>query len=204
MELSKINLTFWQRGSKEKADAAAFATFLDGWWTTIKTWLEFPFTVYNVDTAPLFIVDLLAWQRDVERFTGEPETLYRLRVKHAFENATDAGNTAGFKRIWARLGLGSVEIGERIDGQDWDVVELTMPPQIIADNPELLRLLVNSYGRTCRRYRIATNSAETAVAVAHSIQTDTSHLAASTDAFGQIITFNGEPLTINGQLLEIN
>ncbi|MDP2548905.1 phage tail protein [Oceanobacter sp. 4_MG-2023] len=204
MDWSKISLIFWQTGTKEKADASAFSTFIDTWWLKVRGWLEFPLRVYDVDTAPMFIVDMLAWERDVDRFNGESESLYRLRVKTAYENAKDAGSAAGFKRIWTRLGLGNVTITERVYGDDWDIVEIQMAPADIASNEALINLLVDQYGRTCRRYQITTQNESELVAVIHSIQTDTSHLSASTDAFGQLITFNGEPLTITGELLEIN
>ncbi|WP_221800407.1 phage head spike fiber domain-containing protein [Oceanobacter mangrovi] len=153
-----ISLKFWQRGTGSKADAKAAATVVDTWWTTVKGWLAFPFTVWEVDTAPLFIVDLLAWERDITRYTGEPESLYRLRVEHAYANAKDAGSTAGFVRIWERLGLGSCFIVERPEDDDWDIVYIDMDPAVFAGNETLIMTMLNQYGRTCRRYRVSTTS----------------------------------------------
>jgi len=110
----------------------------------------------DADTCHLTILDLMAWQRDITRFKGEPEALYRLRVKYAFINAVDAGSTAGMKRILQRLGVGYVEIEERHPDRDWDVVLLQLSNTQLAENPELLRVLIQQYGRTCRRYDFVT------------------------------------------------
>src|SRR5690606_11610635 len=79
-----------------------------------------------------------------------------LRVKYAFINSLDAGTTAGLKRVLQRLGIGYVEIEERIEGRDWDVVLLHLTDSQLSANPELLRILVHQYGRTCRRYDFVT------------------------------------------------
>jgi len=110
----------------------------------------------DADTCHLTVLDLLAWQRDISRFKDETESLYRLRVKFAFINAVDAGSTAGLKRILQRLGVGYVEIDERMPERDWDVVLLRLSDSQLSQNPELLRVLIQQYGRTCRRYDFVT------------------------------------------------
>jgi len=110
----------------------------------------------DADTCHLTVLDLLAWQRDISRFKDEPESLYRLRVKFAFINAVDAGSTAGLKRILQRLGVGYVEIDERMPDRDWDVVLLRLSDSQLSQNPELMRVLIQQYGRTCRRYDFVT------------------------------------------------
>ena len=75
-------------------------------------------------------------------------------VKYAYVNARDAGSTAGFQRIFERLGIGYMELQERIEGQDWDVIRLHITDNQIAGNEELLSIIVRLYGRTCRRYQI--------------------------------------------------
>ena len=77
-------------------------------------------------------------------------------MKYAFVNAVDAGSTAGLKRILMRLGVGVVEIDERMADRDWDVVLLRLSDSQMSQNPELLRVLVQQYGRTCRRYDFVT------------------------------------------------
>lgn len=148
----KLDLKFWLAGTElTKLKNAAQA-----WWDRVEEWLRWPLLQLDAETCHLTILDLLAWQRDITRFKGEPEALYRLRVKHAFINAVDAGSTAGMKRILVRLGVGYVEIEERHPDRDWDVVLLQLTNSQLAQNPELLRVLIQQYGRTCRRYDFVT------------------------------------------------
>lgn len=148
----KLELKFWLAGTElTKLKQAAQA-----WWEKVEDWLRWPLLQMDADTCHLVVLDLLAWQRDITRFKGEPEGLYRLRVKHAFINAVDAGSTAGMKRILERLGVGYVEIEERQPDRDWDVVLLRFSDSQLSQNPDLLRVLIQQYGRTCRRYDFST------------------------------------------------
>jgi len=148
----KLKLPFWLGGTElSKLVAAAQA-----WWETVTGWLRWPYTQIDPDTCHMNILELWAWQRDVTRFKGEPESLFRLRVKYAFINSVDAGSTAGLRRIFERLGVGYVEIEERQPDRDWDVVLLKFSNAQLSLNPELLRVLIQQYGRTCRRYDFVT------------------------------------------------
>lgn len=148
----KLSLPFWLDGIElGKLQAAA-----QSWWGKAEGWMQWPLLQLDAETCHLTILNLLAWQRDIARFAGEPESLYRLRVKYAFINAVDAGNTAGFVRIFQRLGVGYVEVEERVPGLDWDIVQLHLSDSQLSDNPELLRVLMQQYGRTCRRYDFTT------------------------------------------------
>ena len=148
----KLNLPFWLDGPQlAKLKAAA-----QSWWEKVEGWLQWPLLQMDADTCHLTVLDLLAWQRDISRFKDEPESLYRLRVKFAFINAVDAGSTAGLKRILQRLGVGYVEIDERMPDRDWDVVLLRLSDSQLSQNPELMRVLIQQYGRTCRRYDFVT------------------------------------------------
>lgn len=148
----KLSLRFWLGGTElTKLTAAA-----QSWWEKVEGWLRWPLLQLDADTCHLVVLDLLAWQRDITRFKDEPEALYRLRVKYAFINAVDAGSTAGMKRILQRLGVGYVEIEERMPDRDWDVVLLRFSDSQLSKNPELLRVLIQQYGRTCRRYDFVT------------------------------------------------
>lgn len=148
----KIELPFWLSGPEiSKLRRAA-----EAWWTRATGWLQWPLQQVDPETCHPSILDLLAWQRDITRFKGEPESLYRRRVKYAFINSLDAGTTAGLKRVLQRLGIGYVEIEERIEGRDWDVVLLYLSDGQLSANPELLRVIVQQYGRTCRRYDFVT------------------------------------------------
>ncbi|WP_060489151.1 phage tail protein [Pseudomonas sp. NBRC 111121] len=148
----KLILPFWLDG-KELAKLKAAA---QSWWAKVESWVQWPLLQLDAETCHLTILNLLAWQRDIQRFAGEPESLYRLRVKYAFINAVDAGNTAGFVRIFERLGVGYVEVQERVSGQDWDIVLLHLSDSQLSENPTLLRVLMQQYGRTCRRYDFVT------------------------------------------------
>lgn len=148
----KLGLPFWLDGPQlAKLKAAA-----QSWWEKVEGWLQWPLLQMDAETCHLTVLDLLAWQRDITRFKDEPESLYRLRVKFAFLNAVDAGSTAGLKRILQRLGVGYVEIDERMADRDWDVVLLRLSDSQLSQNPELLRVLIQQYGRTCRRYDFVT------------------------------------------------
>lgn len=148
----KLELPFWLDGAEPtKLKAAAQA-----WWENVEGWMRWPLLQLDAETCHLMVLDLLAWQRDITRFKSEPESLFRLRVKYAYVNAVDAGSTAGLKRILVRLGVGYIEIEERMPDRDWDVVLLRLSDSQLSQNPELLRVLVQQYGRTCRRYDFVT------------------------------------------------
>jgi len=147
----RISLTFWQSaGSLDR-----FRQALDQWWDQVQAWISQPTDQMNPDTCELALLDLIAWGRGLDRLPHEPEARYRKRVKHAYSNALDAGSVAGFRRIMARLGLGQVEIEQRPYGQDWDVIILYLSNKHLSENMDQLMALIQRYGRTCRRYRLA-------------------------------------------------
>ena len=148
----KLKLPFWLGGT----ELSKLVSATQVWWETVTGWLRWPYSQIDPDTCHLSVLELWAWQRDVTRFKGEPESLFRLRVKYAFINSVDAGSTAGLKRIFERLGVGYVEIEERQADRDWDVVLLKFSNAQLSLNPELLRVLIQQYGRTCRRYDFVT------------------------------------------------
>ena len=133
-------------------EAAKLADAARQWFTLLGDWALWHVRQLDPMTCSPAVLDLIAWQRDITRFTGESLELFRLRVKHAHANARDAGSVDGFKKIFARLGVGYVEIDERIDGQDWDVVDIRVSDSQLAENAALMDVLVQHYGRTCRRY----------------------------------------------------
>ena len=148
----ELKLPFWLDGP-ELAKLRAAAQY---WWQLAEGWLRWPLGQFDALTAHLAMVDLMAYQRDIQRFKDEPELLYRKRVKYALVNAQDAGSKAGFIRIFERLGIGYVEIYERVDVVNWDVIKLRLSSGQIAQNQDLLRNIVQQYGRTCRRYEFET------------------------------------------------
>ena len=148
----KLKLPFWLEG----VELTKLKNAAQSWWEKVEQWLNWPLLQIDAETCHMTVLDLLAWQRDIQRFQGEPETLYRLRVKYAFINAVEGGSTAGMIRIFQRLGIGYVEIQERLPDQDWDIVSLLLSDSQLSENPVLLRVLIQQYGRTCRRYEFST------------------------------------------------
>ena len=111
-------------------------------------WLE----QQDESQSALPILDLLAWERSINRLDGESVELYSLRIKHAVANSEDAGFGIGMERIFKRLGFGYIEINERVAGFDWDMVEIAMIEDEFTANQDLVKELIRQYGRTCRRY----------------------------------------------------
>lgn len=145
-----IKLVFWFTAEESSKLIKAAKT----WWERAESWIRWPLTQMDALTASIGIVNLLAYQRDIQRFPNEPETLYRKRVKYALINAKDAGSKVGFIAIFERLGIGYVELEERIDEVDWDVITLRLSDSQLSENTALLDLIIQKYGRTCRRYRL--------------------------------------------------
>ncbi|MEQ4542314.1 MAG: phage tail protein [Pantoea agglomerans] len=115
--------------------------------------LTWPVSQFDPLTCSEPLLNLLAYDRDITRFNGEPLSLFRRRVAFAFINARDAGSVAGFISIFERLGIGYVELVERQPGIDWDVIQVRVSDSQIADNAQLLLQIIQQYGRTCRRYQ---------------------------------------------------
>lgn len=150
--MRSLHLPVWlNRGT-----AKTLAVFLHTWWQCVEKWMREPLTQIDPDNCTINSLDLLAAGRDIVRFNGEPERLYRLRVKYAFINAKDAGSVAGLQRIFDRLGVGYVEVLERRPNKDWDVIILRISDTQLSNNQVLLKRLIEKYGRTCRRYEFET------------------------------------------------
>ena len=145
-----IKLPFWISAEQTEALTKAATRY----WSNIEAWLRWPLEQMDPLSCTPGMLDLLAWQRDIERFTTEPLDLYRKRVKYALINAQDAGSKAGFIRIFERLGIGYVEIEERVDPVDWDVILVHLSDSQLSENTELLNRIIQKYGRTCRRYQL--------------------------------------------------
>lgn len=144
----EVSLPFWMSGP----ELVKLARAAQQWFSLLMGWAIWPVRQMDPDTCTETVLNLIAWQRDIRRFEGEPLALYRKRVKYAYANARDAGSVAGFKRIFQRLGVGYVEIEERMAGRDWDVISLSLSDSQLAENQDLLQVLIQHYGRTCRRY----------------------------------------------------
>ena len=144
----EIKLPFWFNHS----EVSKVKSLFEKWWAVGLNLVKFPLQIFDVLTAPEWLVHLIAYQRDIERFKDEPLDLFRKRVHYAYINAEDAGSVAGFKKIFERLGIGQVELIERFDEVNWDVIRLKLTDEQVSGNSELLTSIVRKYGRTCRRY----------------------------------------------------
>ena len=155
-ELPETVIPWWQDGSTTSEEIkephflsnGVFAFFQMVW-----GWLQVPLGQMDALTCSENTLELMAWDRDIKRFEGEPLSLLRKRVKYAALNAKDAGSVAGFKRIFERLGIGIVAFKEREDEVQWDVCTIELTDSDISNNTKLVQTLIEQYGRTCRRYR---------------------------------------------------
>ncbi len=124
------------------------------WWNQVEDWIKTPLNQMNAETCSAALLKYHAYQKDVTRFNDEPDELFRKRVKYAEQNAMEAGSKTGFIQIFERLGIGYLEIVEREDAVNWDVISLRLSDSQVASNTELLSYIVQQYGRTCRRYEL--------------------------------------------------
>ncbi|MCX3308046.1 phage tail protein [Pantoea vagans] len=148
-KLAGLRLPTWMRkGEPDKLLKAARR-----FWAQVYGWITWPVSQFDPLTCSEPLLNLLAYDRDITRFNGEPLSLFRRRVAFAFINARDAGSVAGFISIFERLSIGYVELVERQPGIDWDVIQVRVSDSQIADNAQLLLQIIQQYGRTCRRYQ---------------------------------------------------
>ena len=155
-KLAGMVLPSWMdRGEPRKLLKAA-QTF----WTEVYGWISWPLRQFDPLTCHESILNLIAYDRDISRFNGEPLKLFRRRVAYAFVNAADAGSVEGFINIFDRLGIGYVELMERQPGIDWDVILVRVTDSQISDNTQLMIQIIRQYGRTCRRYQFEVITSE--------------------------------------------
>lgn len=147
-KLPEIKLPTWM----DEGEPLTLAHASRRYWEKVHGWLTWPLAQIDVDTCAEPLLNLLAYQRNITRFNGESLPLFRLRVKHAFINAQDAGERAGFEKIFKRLEIGEVQTLERQLTYDWDVILLRINDEQLSRNNTLMMQLVRQYGRTCRRY----------------------------------------------------
>lgn len=156
-ELDKIELPSWLSG----ADANALAKVAQIYWQRLESQLFWWLEQLNDEQAALPILDLLAWERGINRLNGESVELYSLRIKHAVANSEDAGFDVGMERIFKRLGFGFIEVNARQPGFDWDMVEIAMLEDQFSGKEQLVSEIIKQYGRTCRRYYLTALTAVT-------------------------------------------
>jgi len=159
-DLETPALPFWMEG----AETGSLASSAQSWFQKLGQVALLPARQLDPLTCQATVLDLIAWQRGVTRYRGEPERAYRLRVAYAYANAKDAGSVAGWGRIFQRLEVGEMDMEERMDGQDWDVLGVVLSDEDLSENQRLVEIIIEEYGRTCRRYRLVSRQASTITA----------------------------------------
>lgn len=153
-DFPEIKIPFWMDGKHTRTLARASRR----WWEEVGDWARFPLKQLDPMTCTDRMLDLMAWQRGIGRVAEEAERSYRLRVAHAYANGRDSGQVEGWKRIFQRLELGTPELEERVPGQDWDIICVSLSDKIFGRNQPVIERIVEDYGRTCRRYRFVSRS----------------------------------------------
>ncbi|CAM2803758.1 Phage protein [Vibrio neptunius] len=149
MQLPPIKFKYWMG----RGELAKFANALRNYWLRVDEALRMPLKKHDPLTAPIGIVRLMAWERDIEPLEREDEMIFRIRVANAYSFARHGGETAGFKNMFAKLGVDWVEIHERQDQEQWDVVTIETADSELAQKNWLMNAMIRQYGRTCRRYQ---------------------------------------------------
>lgn len=148
-QLRGLRLPSWMDRGEPAKLLRACITF----WSLVYDWMTWPLKQFDPLTCAEPLLNLIAFERDIQRFNGEPLSLFRKRVGFAFINAQEAGEVEGFINIFARLGIGYVELLERQPEIDWDIIIVRVTDSQIASNSDLLLEIIRKYGRTCRRYQ---------------------------------------------------
>ncbi|MCE9890911.1 phage tail protein [Kluyvera intermedia] len=148
-KMAGMALPFWM----SKGEPGKLLAVMRRFWAEVYGWITWPVNQFDPLVCPEPLLRLLAYDRDITRFDGEPLELFRRRVAYAFVNASDAGSVAGFIAIFERLGIGYVELVERQPGIDWDIITVRVSDSQLAANSELMIQIIRQYGRTCRRYQ---------------------------------------------------
>lgn len=155
-KLASMSLPSWMN----KGEPLALLRTARTYWAEVYSWITWPLRQFDPLTCTEPVLNLIAYDRDISRFSGEPLSLYRKRVAYAFINARDAGSVEGFVNIFSRLGIGYVELVERQPDIDWDVIMVRVTDSQIADNTQLMIQIIRQYGRTCRRYQFEVITSE--------------------------------------------
>lgn len=98
--LASLKLPSWM----DKGEPAKLLAGARVFWLGVLAWVQWPLRQFDPLTCVEPMLNLLAYDRDVSRFNGEPLALFRKRVAYAFVNARDAGSVEGFIAIssgWA-------------------------------------------------------------------------------------------------------
>lgn len=165
--------TWLNKGYAEKLVKAA-----TGYWEQSRDYVMWAVNQKDESKNEEPVLGFLAWERLTTRLDDEPIELYRKRVQHALVNTIDAGEIASVKSIFERLGLEVINVRERINGRDWDIIAIDMTDSTLAGNSNLIPELIQLYGRTCRRYELTVhNKADVSLSLGLThVQWDSCHI----------------------------
>ncbi len=147
----RYQLPVWIRRGDQ---AQKLQNALADWWNKVEGWVKTPLAQMDPETCSHLLLKYYAYQADIDRFTDEPDDMFRRRVMYAEKNAMEAGSTTGLVEVFERLGIGEMEVVEREDEVNWDAIALLLTDSQIASNTDLLNYIIQTYGRTCRRYQL--------------------------------------------------
>lgn len=144
---NNIQLPTWL----QEQDVSTLAALATDYWRQVETQLTWWLQQQHSETASEAILNLLAWERGINRIPGESLDMFGKRVQLAHINAIDAGSKQGLERIFKRLGFGVV-VNERLPEFDWDQLQLAISEADFAEYQPFIMEIIENYGRTCRRY----------------------------------------------------
>jgi len=143
-------LPFWLAGS----EALRLADAAEAFWARVEAWLNEALAQGNIAVCSTEALAQHARDRGIVRFPGEPLSLWRSRVLHAFLTASGMGTLKGFEAVLAAHGALNVTVLERQPDVAWDVIKVELNPDAISIDTGLLEQLYREWGPLCRRYLI--------------------------------------------------
>src|SRR5215475_7771900 len=91
-KLASMVLPSWM----DKGEPQKLLKAVQIFWAKVYSGITWPMRQFDPLACTGTILNLIAWDRDISRFNGEPLRLFRRRVAYAFVNAADAGSVEGF------------------------------------------------------------------------------------------------------------
>ena len=90
-----VIIPWWQDGvttSEEIKEPFYLSKGVSNFFKKVKGWILFPLEQADALSCSESLLELMAWDRDIQRFNGEPLSLFRKRIKFAAINAKDSGS----------------------------------------------------------------------------------------------------------------
>ena len=116
----KKSLPFWLN----KPEITLWATAKQLFWERAEIWLDDVLGEADLATCSATALELHAWGRALRRIPGEPDALWRTRVRHAIDIAQRAGVRKGLDDALAYYGLTSFAVIERDPAFGEDTVRI--------------------------------------------------------------------------------